>query len=327
MKRIIVLLLLAAIVAPAFADDALVLPKGVLRTRIAPSVSFGSQEFDKDGEKQDIGGGAVDSFSAWNLAAALEYGVTDEINVALQWAPGWNMAASTNASSDLPDPNQEAIENAKNTGLYDLFVGAKAQILGSQGFVPNETMRLAGALGFIVPLSVYDPDEAGENAAEGKEYQAGRLGNDTFATGFRLYYDYVISEAFYWNLFTEFKYFFPRDLDQGGDVTAEVAPGFELTLETEPHYEMPVGDGMVLTAGLPLTFDITGESEVEGTAQKDSTNLFKVSPTIGLNMRSLPLPTDVSLSYTLPVFGSGDDNASVTATNTVALQIKNYLRF
>ncbi|MFP4409821.1 MAG: hypothetical protein ACLFPW_14965, partial [Spirochaetaceae bacterium] len=174
MKKILVLLLLAAIVAPAFADDALVLPKGVLRTTIAPSYASIGKGFDKDGNREDLkdlSGGTIDSLSIWTLSGALEYGITDELNIAAQWGPGWQFGGSVTAADGVPEPNKSVIENAKPTGLNDLFIGAKGQILGPNGYVPNEMMRFAAAAGFIVPLSVYDPDDAAKNQAAGDEYQ------------------------------------------------------------------------------------------------------------------------------------------------------------
>ncbi|MFP4330002.1 MAG: hypothetical protein ACLFP6_04720 [Spirochaetaceae bacterium] len=330
MKKTIALLLVAAFVAPVFADDALVLPKGVLRTTIAPSYGSVTQGFDKDGNREDLvdlSGGFIDSFTIWTLSAALEYGITDEINIAAQWAPGWQFAGSVAAGEDVPEPNATTLENGQPTGLNDLFLGAKAQILGPSGFVPNESMRFAAAAGFIVPLSVYDADEVAENQAAGDEYQAGRVGNDTFATGFRLYYDYIFSDSFFWNLYSEFIYFFPRDLEQLGGNEEEVAPGTEFTVETEPDFSTMVADGLEFGASLPLTYTITGESELAGTAQEDSTTLLTIAPTVSLFFQSLPVPTQLDLSYQAALHGTGDEENYASAANVFVLQVKNFLRF
>lgn len=54
MKKLLILVVLAVFVLPVFADDALVLPKGVLRISIAPSYGFANKTWDKEGEAQDI---------------------------------------------------------------------------------------------------------------------------------------------------------------------------------------------------------------------------------------------------------------------------------
>jgi hypothetical protein len=320
MKKILVLLLLAAMIAPAFADDAKVLPKGVLRTTLAPSLALTSKQFDDGGSREDITG--VDKITVWTLSAALEYGITDAVNIAAQWGPGWQFAGT------IDTPAGES--KAKPTGLNDLFLGAKAQILGPNGFVANDMHRLAAAAGLIVPLSVYDAEEVVDNAAAGDEYQASRVGNDTYATGFRLYYDYIISESFFWNLYSEFIYFFPRDLEYPNTTTLpppktlelETEPGYELTLETEPDYSMMVGDGLELTTSMPITYKITGESTVEGTAQDDASTLLTVQPTVALFLQSIPVPTQIEFGYSIPVYGT-----ETGATNVFLLQIKNFLRF
>ena len=53
MKRIVVGLLLLALTATVFADDALVLPKGVLRTYFTGAYAFINKEWDPDATKVD----------------------------------------------------------------------------------------------------------------------------------------------------------------------------------------------------------------------------------------------------------------------------------
>ena len=82
MKKIILVLVLLALVMPAFADEATVLPAGVLRTYIVPVYSFATQQYDNDGEAVDLafdlsglGAGTlnVDKVSLFNLGGAIEY--------------------------------------------------------------------------------------------------------------------------------------------------------------------------------------------------------------------------------------------------------------
>jgi len=80
MKKLLLVLVMLALVLPAFADDAKVLPKGVLRTYLAPSYTTITEVYDADGEAQD-----TTETKLLNLGAALEYGITDWVNLGLQW--------------------------------------------------------------------------------------------------------------------------------------------------------------------------------------------------------------------------------------------------
>jgi hypothetical protein len=335
MKKALILLLLVAMVAPVFADDALILPNRIIRFRTIPSLAMTSQAFDKDGEKQDLtqatqaGVATIDSINVYALSFALEVGVTDQINVAAQWTPGWQFgsAVSATAPAGLPAAvgNQvvEGIEKAQFTGLNDLFVGAKIQILGASGFVPNESMRLAASVGAKVPLSVYDPDEAGREAAAGNEFQAGRVDRDVWGVGFRLHYDYLFSEMFFVNLFSETQIFLPRDLDVGGGQEVEFAYGYQQAFEIDPQVVYPISDAVRLSGSLATRFTMTPDEEIGGETEEDSASqLLTITPQVGAFFTGLPVPIETKLQYSLPVYG-----VSANATNALALQINTYLRF
>ena len=72
MKKLLVALLLCVIAAPMFADDALMIPQNVIRFRVIPSATFISQEFNEDGDRDDLE--SPDSINVYNLSFALEYG-------------------------------------------------------------------------------------------------------------------------------------------------------------------------------------------------------------------------------------------------------------
>lgn len=340
MKRTLIVLLLLAIVMPLFADDALILPNRVIRFRTIPSLSLTSAAFDTDGKRDDLVtpidlsgfGLGIQNFetsaNVWALSFALEIGVTDNINIAAQWTPGWQFASTTTADAPsavpgaIADPTVESIENAQQTGLDDLFVGAKAQILGEDGFVPNENMRFALALGGIIPLSIYDADEAAEAQADGDEYQAGRVGNDVYAVGARLYYDYILTETAFINLFSETQLFLPRELDDGaGDV--EYAYGYKQSFEIDPQISYPLSDGLRLGASLATRYSFTPDIEVDGDTVDDSaTQLLAITPQVSAFFLGLPVPIEAKLQYTYPIYG-----VNVNATNTIAMQINTYLAF
>lgn len=356
MKKILILLLLAAIVAPVFADDALMLPQSVWRVRLIPSVTLNNQAFDDDGDLVDIG--AYDSAAIYNLSFALEYGVNSWITAAMQWTPGWRFASSFDGTSDqvnqllqagvnanplLSDPQKAGIiaglpENDKlsSTGLNDLFVGAKVQIVGEEAPVVNARHRFALATGAILPLSTYDADEETENYLNDKDYQPERVDNDVVGIGGRLYYDYVVSDSFFVNYYNEFIYYLPRDLESFGvtidqttgqavkDVSEkEYEFGYDLTFEVEPTYATMVGDGLELGVSLPLTFTTSPKDKVDGDSVDNSDSYsFSVAPSVNLFAQSLPWPIDFQVAYSIPVAGK-----NTQANHTVVLQIKNYLKF
>lgn len=357
MKRLVIVLLLAALVAPVFADDALLIPGRVIRFRTIPSFSFITQTFDKDGERQDITQNAdlsslglgdatfgIDSIQVWTLSFALEVGLTDQITVAAQWTPGWSFASAINASSNeapelttavglsaitqaqadgIQAQTIERIENAQATGLDDLFLGAKILILGPNGFVPNDRMRFATSVGGVIPLSIYDVDEADADQTANNEYQQGRVGPDAFAAGIRLHYDYIVTPIFFVNLYSQTLVYFPRDLDEGGGVESEYSYGYDQTFELDPQVRIPVGEGITMSGSLAAAFNFTPDIEIDGVKQTDTaTQLLTLNPEVGALFTVLPVPLEAKLQYTLPLYG-----VSTQATNTIALQLNTYLRY
>ena len=326
MKKALVFLLLAAFVVPVFADDALTLPAGVMRTRIIPSMTTINQVFDADGERQDNPAGTV---QVYNLSFGLEYGVNSWITPGLRWVPGWTFASSI-----------ENVDNASRNGLNDLFVGVKLQIVGEGAPVPNSAVRFAVTPGFKIPLSefTYDAAEEGQNFADNNTYRD-RIDNGTWAVGGQVSFDYIISENFYLNLFNETVVYLPSNQEQFGDHAAaaviaalggtppaveavEVKPGTELKFELDANYTMPVGNGVRLGFGLPVTYQMTMETEVDGAGQDNASWVLSVGPSVSAFFTSWALPMEFELGYTLPIAGE-----KAFAANTISLQVKNFLRF
>ena len=137
MRKLLVLTLAMAIGAVAFADDALVLPKGVLRTYLAPAYGFINEAFDDDAEQA---GHWPTRSHLFNVGVALEYGVTEQISAALQWIPGYTVWSKF-------DPEPAPFGEAKVNGPFDLFAGAKIQIIGDQGLRAERDDALCGRAG------------------------------------------------------------------------------------------------------------------------------------------------------------------------------------
>lgn len=313
MRKLLVLALAMAIGAVAFADDALVMPKGVLRIYLAPTYGFINEGFDDDAERVDVGS-EIDLF---NLGLAIEYGVTDQVTAALQWGPGYTLWSKL-------DPEPLPVGEAKVNGAFDLFAGAKFQIVGPKGFVPNEAMRVAAAAGVVIPMPGASAEDETANALDDDKYIAMELDRHAFGVGARGYFDYLFTKEFFVNLYAEYIYFFEKDYDDSvnyGDLE-EVKHGYQLKLEVEPQYSMPVGEGMTAEFGLAAQLKLTGETEVGGTGGGDDGYLFSVKPNASVFLMNTPVPIELKASYTLPLMGKND-----YAANFFTLEGRVYLKF
>jgi hypothetical protein len=105
-------------------------------------------------------------------------------------------------------------------------------------------------------------------------------------------------------------------------IADEIKYGYELSLEFEPHYATMVSDGIELSAGLPLSFVMRPESKIDDVAQDDASKLLKVSPSLSAFFMKSPLPFEVKLGYTYPIWGENS-----TALNTIVGQLKFYAKF
>ncbi|ORC30689.1 hypothetical protein B4O97_17770 [Marispirochaeta aestuarii] len=312
MKKLALLLLALAIVIPAFADDAKVLPAGVLRTTIAGIYNTFDEQYDKDGDKFDAPNGKV---SVFNLAGALEYGATDQITIALQWTPGYNVWSEV-----------EDNDKANLNGPMGLFIGAKGQILGPNGFVPNDTMRFAAAAGLLVPLSNPDWEEEYDNVVAGDDFQAKEINNGALGIGARLYFDYLVSSSFFVNLYNETIFYLPVDKNGTSPNPAgtdqEYKYGYKTTFEVEPVYTYPVNEKLDITGSLPFNWVLTPDYEVEGNEVDDSaTSFLKMTPYVAAFFKTT-MPFELKAGYSIPLMGKNENVAS-----TVIFQFKSYLKF
>jgi opacity protein-like surface antigen len=324
MKKLLIVLIALAMLAPmVIADDAKVMPAGVIRTYIVPSYVFGDQAFDADGKKID-----GDEQSYFNLGAAIEFGINDF--AAVQWAPGYNVTGENTKLDAYSLPGE-----ASFTGPFEIFAGAKFQVVGPAAPVANDKFRFAVAPGVLIPAAFgYDAEEEATNATSGEDFRVLPAQN-AFGLGARVYADYVINEKIFLNLYSQFKYFFPvkgeNDFGEqfayiasGGldPIADEIDYGYELTLEFEPHFDTLIADGVSLGVGLPVTMVMTPESEIDGTAQDDASKKLTLNPGVSLFLMKTPVPLEFSFNYGLPVWGE-----SASALQTVVFKVKTYMKF
>lgn len=339
MKKIILVLVLLALVMPAFADDAKVLPAGVLRTYIVPVYSFATQQYDADGEAQDIELNAtpVDKVTLFNLGGAIEYGVNDWISAAVQWTPGQTFTTKFDIAAGTPGEDLLE-ENVTAKGPAEVFAGAKFQIVGPKAPVKNDMFRVSVATGVMIPAAFgYDPvEEDGNDPTAGDAFNLG-VSKNAMGLGGRFYADYVINEMFFFNLYSQFKYYLPvaaEKTDYLHWATAdafgaeEVDYGYELTLEVEPHFNTMVADGVELAIGVPVTYVITPAPKYDDEtyeellgSDQDTMSLY-VKPSVSAFMMKFPLPMEFKLGYEYPLMGK-----NVFARNNVVFQLKAYAKF
>ncbi|ADK82816.1 hypothetical protein [Sediminispirochaeta smaragdinae] len=325
MKKFLVVMITLTMFAPMLmADKAKMLPKGVLRLYFVPSYSFGDQEFDSDGDKVD-----GDEQSYFNLGIAAEYGITDFISAAFQWTPGYTFVGNNDTLDDSND-------DGEYTGAYELFAGAKVQVIGQAAPVYSEKFRVAFAGGIIIPMAFgYDAEDEVSNFMTGKSYQV-LPSHNAYGLGARFYGDYVVNDDFYLNLYSEYKYYFPVDTDKsfsaalnsaysvmlGGDEIDEIDYGYDLTLEVEPHYDVTVAEGIELGAMLPVTYVMTPETELDGEGQDDDSKLLRVAPGVNVFVTRSLVPLEFSFNYRIPLWGE-----QASALQAAVFQVKAYMKF
>lgn len=316
MKKIsaVLLTLFAFAASTVFADDAQVLPKGVFRITTAVSYGTASKEFDADGKSQDL----KNNLSLLNLGLALEYGVNDWISAAFQWAPGYNVWSEFKDT----DPTQ------KINGAMDIFAGAKVQIVGQKAPIANDKVRFAAAAGIKIPLPGADFEEQLKNAMKGEDYILSDPDKHAWGLGTRLYADYVINEMFFINAYSEFIYYLERKdvgvLTQVGYMEMDIAHGYDLTFELEPHFEYMVSEGLRLGSSLPITYTMSPDVKYNGDAKADSaSNSLSIGPNVSCFFMKSAVPFELKLAYITPLMGT-----NVPAKiNTISLQGKIYLKF
>ncbi|MDR0623619.1 MAG: hypothetical protein LBG10_04245 [Treponema sp.] len=363
MKKIAALLVLCFLCGTAFlfADDASVLPARVGRVYLTPTFAFANGAYDTDGAYQsyDSGKGALKGFL---LGAALEYGILDWISAALQWTPGWMAASEVDTKAGVSD-------NVNVNGVTDLFIGGKFQIVGEKAPVQTSMFRWSLATGVKVPFPGPDYEEQYKNASKsGNEpVTAANQDRHVLGLGLRSYFDYVVNENFYIDLYGEFigypmkgklsesgltGYGITKNIDNTKAQLAntpladalsykdEVDYGFDLTLELEPVYSLPLAEGVRFTAGLPLTYKFSPGKKYDVTVSDmliaanpaaaalrleddDPSHDLSLKPSVAFFFTDFLLPTELKLNYSAPIAGAGNDKKAI---HSLTLQVKVYFK-
>ena len=352
MKKFLIFgLALLLVGAALFADDAKVMPMRVGRFYLAPSFAFANKAFDEDGSRVDIQGDG--SAKVFNLGAALEYGILNWMTGALQWAPGINVWSKIETTA-FPFPNPDL----RLFDVGDLFLGAKMQILGKDGLVKNDNVRLSFAPGIKIPLPGPDFEKQFENAGKGDPVTLATMDKHALAAGLRSYFDFIINDKFFINLYNESLFYVTKkDFEKAGfqeyatisgvnaaagglgSVEGKVKYGYDLTFELEPVFSTPIAQSVSFTAGLPVTYKTSPGAKYEfsgsGLAGSslvttmetmfpdgDQSHNLTLTPNAALFFYGWPLPMEFKLSYTAPLWGQNIGYAQ----NVIGFQIRVYFK-
>jgi hypothetical protein len=371
MKRYIALILLVfcgtAFVA---ADDASVLPARIGRIYLAPIFAFANGSYDTEGsyKKFESGEGAMKAVA---LGVAAEYGVTNWLSAAVQWTPAWVVASEVDIKQGIP--NVGYLDGANANGPADLFIGAKLLLAGEQAPLKASHFRFAVAAGVKAPLPGPDFDKQLDNIRNNEAVTAANQDKHVLGLGVRTYADYVVNKNFFINFYTEFiGYPLKGKLSESGltgaatvynlnearkqvdgilgdsgfpglandiiDYKDEVGYGYDLNLELEPVFSIPLAKSVNFTAGLPLNFhyspaeqyNVSINSSYVLSLNPELAHLVPQSdPSMGLSLRpniaffftGFVLPMEFKLAYYVPIAGKNN-----MATHSVVLQVKLYFR-
>jgi hypothetical protein len=354
MKKILIFTIAALFCAgAALADTAQTMPKGTGRVYVAPTFFFvpgtydglGSYNAYEDGKGRVTGG---------NLGFAVEYGILDWCTIAFRWAPGWNFASTVDLDNSVTasgitytDRNEYNVN-----GVADIDLGVRFLIVGEKAPVKSEIIRVSFAPGVKIPLpgpdfesqyasytsnikeyfnkaaaSVYT-GQTPEDPASGI-YTVGSLDRHAFGIGGRFNADYIFSENLYIGFFTEFTRYLTTipakkyGFEYGGSLDgSSVDFSSKLTFEMEPVYTRFFGSNM-LTVGLPFTVNMAPPvvAKYEGRTMEilGDQMLFSMMPRIGYLFFAGPMPMEVELDYTLPIYGK-----NYAAQHALTLLLKVY---
>jgi len=371
-KFLFILAALTLVSSALFADDAKVMPAQVGRFFIVPTYGSATTSYDADGRVSTF-----DPIKMFNLGFALEYGITDWISGAAQWAPGWTTTSDLN--SKLPTGYETAKANMDD--LADLFVGAKIQLVGEKAPVSSTKFRVALAPGILIPLTsgpnfkdelssisgrvaalvpglmAQNPGMSQSDAIDAATQQVlassniplSNMDKHSFATGWRAYFDLILSENLFINFFNETLFYLQKkDINNfspnfamydaivaGGLAgTGEVDYKHKISLEVEPVVSAPLSPAVGFQFCLPLryvyapayaySFSSTTGANIQTTPfalDSASHKSLTFTPAVMFFVMNTFMPLEFRLQYGIPVYVRNG-----TAMETLTFQVRAYFK-
>ncbi|MDC7220107.1 MAG: hypothetical protein PQJ59_09215 [Spirochaetales bacterium] len=344
-RKIFITLFLMTVAVAVFADDAMVLPEGVMRLTFANTYAMADEAYNSDGDAEDSA-----EYSFYYLGGALEFGITEKVTAAVQWTPGVSLYEDYNDEDTLGSLNDQV----EFSGLADLFVGAKVQV------VENDNIRFAFAPGIAVPLDSLDGEEAAEDAMNGDDFKLVTASTtEGYGIGGRFYLDYIVTEDFYINFYNQTKYYFSNERYADGagatyagtyagtfdyyyydlgqtlaDSLAAAEAAAEATLveheydypiyfdfELDFNYDLHLTPKTKFGFGLPVKYSVAGETKEDGVNQEDDYYSVAIDPSVSF-FTAESIPFEVAVDYYLTLAGKNVDKRSY-----VGLQLKLFYDF
>jgi hypothetical protein len=175
-----------------------------------------------------------------------------------------------------------------------------------------------------------DWDAQAANLLAAKDATLGSLAKHAWGIGARAYFDYVINDMFFINLYGEYIYYLDRKdakmlaFTPGPvAVKVDIAYGYDLTFELEPHFNYMIADGVRIGAGLPVTYTMNPATKINGTEQTNTDGYtLGLNPNVSLFLMKFFLPLEFKATYGFPVMGKNSN-----AVSNFTVQVKAYLKF
>ena len=330
---LMLLLMLSAVLS--YADDALMIPAGVLR--ISPGAGFGFTvaEYDDSWKRVEIPkeGGRLYEIA---VGTSIGLGLTDWLTAVIEWTPGFNVWSTFDYPAgtdhpDYPDPPITDLENAKIIGPYVIYTTVKFQLVGRDAPIKFDPLRLVLAPVVKIPLPQPDWQKQADRMSDGDNYIYRMADKHSFGAGARAYVDLILTKSFYVNLFGEFLLNFNAQFDDTAlwgpvaGTSGSINYGGVQTAELEPHFETEVGGTLKLGIGLPVRYSVVGEDTME-TGGGDWVEFYRkkllsISPNVCLSFPEARVPVQMELAYKLPLIGS-----NVPARHTLSLLVSTDLK-
>jgi len=329
MKKALIVAALLACALAVFADDGTVLPAGVFRARVIPAYAWLPGSYDNNGKYTAYSDSTSPTSTATipGVGFALEYGVNDWVTAGLQWAPGIIFG------SDLPSGTSTSYNM---NGLADLFAGVMVQIVGPKAPVTSNVIRFDLTPGVKIPLGGVDFSKQ-----TGSTITVADPDKQTLGLGGRAYLDYVFSDSFFLDLYSQFIYY-PNTVSlkdssyygylvyAGTGQDPKVDYGYDLRIEIDPHYSTQLTDGLTLSANCAFRYDGTPDLTYDGkttfvygpvSLSSPHTSLFSANPSVSLFLTKTFMPLEFTLDYGQPIAGT-----NTSATYSLDLQVKAYFK-
>jgi hypothetical protein len=154
-----------------------------------------------------------------SLGGGIEYGITNWLSAAIEWDPGWNVWSDYDFTTS---PSNMLTVN----GSYDIFAGVEVQVLGEKGLLASRSIRLTLTPEGIIPLPSPDWEEQLTRRSNGESWVLQPNDHHTPALGGRASFDYVLKRMFFFNLYGEFLYYFPKAFEEA-ELLAYLTPTYE----------------------------------------------------------------------------------------------------